>query len=159
MRDTHCQSLFFLSSVYLKWPCSRSWPFLSLDVLIWWIKLHSWSQSSSCSHKTRKSFSLISSMLEGECWRDVGTLQFPPFNKNLKSKSDPNYCYCCFELHNYDFSLDYWVEQIYTISYSHDLNFIYPILWHNLFKFINLTGVNYSRDRKKMLLFQFLFHL
>lgn len=44
--DTRCQSLFSLSSVYLEWPCSRGWPFLSLDVLISWIKLCSWSQSS-----------------------------------------------------------------------------------------------------------------
>lgn len=44
--DTRCQSLFSLSSVYLEWPCSRGWPFLSSDVLISWIKLCSWSQSS-----------------------------------------------------------------------------------------------------------------
>lgn len=44
--DTRCQSLFSLSSVYLEWPWSRGWPFLSSDVLISWIKLCSWSQSS-----------------------------------------------------------------------------------------------------------------
>ena len=61
--NTHCQSLFSLNSVYPKWPCSRSWPFLSLDVLISWIKLCSWSQSNGYSHKPREV--LISSMFVG----------------------------------------------------------------------------------------------
>lgn len=61
--NTHCQSLFSLNSVYPKWPCSRSWPFLSLDVLISWIKLCSWSQSNGYSHKPREV--LISSVFAG----------------------------------------------------------------------------------------------
>lgn len=66
--NTHCQSLFSLSPVYLKWPRSKSWPFLSSDVLILWIKLCSWSQSSSCSSRPRRNVNVISSVLAGESY-------------------------------------------------------------------------------------------
>lgn len=88
----------FLSSVYLKWPCPRSWAFLSLNVLISWIKLHSWSQSSGYSHRPR-SVNLIASSIAGDSYSFTyslviqvveGHFTVAPLTKKLKSKSDSN---------------------------------------------------------------------
>lgn len=63
--NTHCQSLFPQSSVYLKWPSSRGRPFLSSDVLISQIKLWNWSQSSGQSSRP-KNVNTLSSVPAGE---------------------------------------------------------------------------------------------
>lgn len=64
--NIHWQNLLCLNSVCLKWPCSRSWPCLLLDVLTSWIKLHSWSQSSGYFHRPRKV--LLNPVLTGETY-------------------------------------------------------------------------------------------
>lgn len=158
--NTHCQSLFSLSPVYLKWPCSKSWPFLSLDVLILWIKLSSWSQSSGYSHRPRRNVNVISSVLaEESCswtqvvWRVPYCCPHLQRNLSLTLMVILNYMIMIF------FSALFSGINLDHISVSLSKCYL-PFLWlNNLYNFIILTAVNNSRDGKKKWPFQIIFLL